>query len=169
MSIRIHAAGSDGFRYEDDALPFQDVYNLASALSVISAGPPPNVAAAAAESQISPGSPTTQATAAVAHMSSMQVFRGGIIALLADIPRPILSITAYQSHLIGADSSERMPESLVRSHDAHSLMRDIDRVLKPVELNTTGALFGLGTVFSRFVSRRPKQTRPARLQVTLSH
>ena len=169
MSIRIHAAGTDNFRYSGSALPFGTVYALASVLSVVSAGAPHRVAGAAVESQVSPGSPVTQATAAIANMNARRVFQIGIHAIMAETPAPILFVAARESHLMWPDTGANMPETRLNTLTAHDLTRDIDAVLQAADMNTTGALFAIGTAFTRFAARHPQRVRPGRLMITLSH
>lgn len=169
MSIRIHAAGSDNFRYTDDALPFGEVYQLANLLSIVSAGPPRRVVGTAIDSQTSAGSPAAQGIAAVAQMQAENALRIGIFAVMEESPAPLLFVAARESHFIGPDTGSNLPEIRLNMRSARSLMRELDEVLASADLDTTGAIFGIGTVFSLFAARRPKRARPARLNITLSH
>ena len=169
MSIRIHAAGTDNFRYSDSALPFGDVYTLASILSIVSAGSPHRVAGAAVENEVSPGSPVTQATAAIARMNARNVFQMGISAIMTEAPAPILFIAARETHTFGPDTAAHMPETQLNTVTAWDLTRDIDATLQAADLATTGALFAIGTAFNLFTARHPRRVRPGRLLITLSH
>jgi len=169
MSIRIHAVGTDNFSYSGSALPFGEVYALASVLSVVTAGAPLRVAGAAVDSQTSPGSPVTQATATMAHLNARRVFQIGIHAILEETPAPTLFIAAREGHMLWPDTGANMPQTRLNTVTVHDLTRDIDRTLQAAELNTTGALFAIGTAFSRFTARHPRRIRPGRLMITLSH
>jgi len=167
--INIHAAGTDGFRYTRRALPFGAVYALANVLSIVSAGSPARSVGTAVDSAVSPGSPVTQGTAAVARLTSERTFQIGLHAFLFETPVPRLFIAARESHIFGPDSGSNLLDLPLNGVTPNELTRDIHDVLESANLNTTGALFALGAAMSEFSARHPRHIRPGRLMITISH
>jgi len=164
MSIRVHAVGTDGFRYTRDSYELGDVYNLASLLSIASTTDPIGTGFSAGE-QVAGGNAINEGTEAVATITARYQFAGAVTMLLARHSGLIFFLAAHEDNWL-ADNSDCLPPTRLRSLDAWDLINDINDVLATANLNCFGALEALTGVFSNFDSHRP---RPTRLNVTLTH
>lgn len=108
MSFRIHAAGSNGFRYERDNCPDEDMFDAAAVISALNAsGPSAGGAVEGAADYFQPSVGLLDGVSSVATTTMTDLLRSTVnfLAMNRNTSRGWISVSSRESSLVWADST----------------------------------------------------------------
>jgi len=173
MAFRIHAAGSNGFRYERDNNPDNDIFEAASVIStLISLEPSVSGAVGLAADQITPSVSTSDVVRAGANITFITMLRDAV-DMLATNRRAHggwISVAPRQTHTLWPDTSGfvRFDFYSDESSAGSEFIRAILPQLVATELNNYGVFRALALAITRYHTHIGDSATPM-LLIHLSH
>lgn len=109
MSFRIHAAGSDGYRYTRDNNPDEDIFEAASVISALNAsGPSVGGAVEGVADYVSPSVSVTDGARSVASATFIHMLRDSVdmLATCGGASQGWISVSPRLTHTLWPDTSD---------------------------------------------------------------
>lgn len=167
MSFRIHAAGSNGFRYERDNCPDDDVFEAAAVISALSAsGPSVGGAVEGAADYLQPSVGVLDGVSSVATTTMTELLRSTVnfLAIGRNTSRGWISVGSRTASAVWADSTGFARYEFYDDDDPGAeFIRTILPSLRESGFNNYGTFRALAMAISLFDSHRPSSGPPTLL------
>ncbi len=167
MSFRIHAAGSNGFRYERDNCPDEDIFEAAAVISALNAsGPSIGGAVEGAADYLLPSVGVLDGVNSVATTSMIELLRSTVnyLAIGRNTSRGWIAVSTRTSSLLWADSTGFARYEFYDDDDAgYEFIRMILPSLTESGFNHYGTFRALAMAISSFDSHMPNSGPPTLL------
>jgi hypothetical protein len=172
MSFRIHAAGSDGFRYTHDNQADDDVFEAAAIISALNAsGPSAGGAVEGAADYMLPSVGILDGVQSVASMTMMHSLRSSVDMLgsCSGASRGWISVAPREESLVWADTSSFARYEFYPGDSAGSeFIRMILPALSAANFNNYGTFRSMALALSAYYSHIGNAGRPM-IQIQLTH
>ncbi len=165
MSFRIYVSGSNGFRYERDDRPDEDVFEAASIISALNAsGPSVGGAVEGVADYVTPSVGVLDGLAAAASTSMMHLLRTTVDLLAAErnVRGGWISVSLQRSNLLTPDSSDFAKFDFYpdEADPGGEFIRTIVRPLSSTGFNHYGTFRAMALAISAYSQHHPSSGPP---------